>query len=246
MEVGKLKALIAKKKAVSAVWGVTGGVIGAVSEVVDAAKSDSTTVGSSTKAPEMQVRAPKRPLTDDEMLEQLRKRQRRVEQPLEAGPSELTAKPPQPAEPVIGNLSESESTVLTWMTGSLEKIGNVMSVDRKLETLRGCEVLRRSMEQGEFPMAVSAGLAKAASLAQVRRYKAAHEAYLEVAVGKAAWPIGIKGLQVKVRGCNDLIQPVHHVLDTEEKREMLTTFKRLLSAVQAANPSEDPAENVNL
>jgi pre-mRNA-splicing factor 18 len=129
------------------------------------------------------------------------------------------------------------------MTYELENLKD----ERRKDAEKIVEQLRRRLEGGGgFPEMVLEGLAKAVNLAEDRKYKSAHEEYLAVAVGKAAWPVGMKGLQVKVRGCNDLIQPVHHVLDKEEDRVVLTTFKRLLSAAQTVKPSEDLAENIKL
>ena len=174
----------------------------------------------------------KRKLTDEEILTEMRKKQKRVEEKK----SEIFC------EREIGNLSRSEIFVLEWME---RMVGNLKD-ERKKETEKAAKDLRSRMEEKKFPITVSEGLARAAKFAQDRKYKNAYEEYLSVAVGNAAWPIGVKGLQVKVRGCNNLIQPVHHVLDREENREILTAFKRLLSAAQTAAPSQDLADNVTL
>lgn len=175
--------------------------------------------------------------SDAVLLEDLRKRQRRTLP--DAKPSNEVGFIPE-REPE--ELTEADTTVITWMRRTVINIKD----ERKQETQRAVDELERRMQMRTFPAAVSEGMAKAAQFAESRKYKKAHEAYLEVAVGNAKWPIGVKGLQVKTRGCNDLIQPISHVLDQESNRDILTAFKRLLSAAQAANPSDDLAENVIL
>jgi hypothetical protein len=206
----KLKLLIAKKKQQAGV----------------------PTSGTSMAPPKRKERP-----SDAELLEDLRKRQRRPQ--TDTKPSKEIA---SIADKESEELSEAETTVISWMRETLVNVKE----ERREETERAVDDFEKRMQTRKFPAAVCEGLAKAVKLAESRKYKKAHETYLEVAVGNAKWPIGVKGLQVKTRGCNDLIQPVSHVLDQEGNRDILTAFKRLLSAAQAENPADDLAENVIL
>ena len=74
----------------------------------------------------------------------------------------------------------------------------------------------------------------------------AHDAYLDVAIGRAAWPIGVTMVGIHARTGRAKIESsnVAHVMNSELQRKYLTSVKRLLTYEQSKRPDVDPSKKV--
>lgn len=74
----------------------------------------------------------------------------------------------------------------------------------------------------------------------------AHDAYMDVAIGRAAWPIGVTMVGIHARTGRSKIesQNVAHVMNSELQRKYLTSVKRLMSYAQKKRPDVDPSKKV--
>jgi pre-mRNA-splicing factor 18 len=74
----------------------------------------------------------------------------------------------------------------------------------------------------------------------------AHDAYLDVAIGRAAWPIGVTMVGIHARSGREKIGSanVAHVMNSELHRKYLTSVKRLMSYDQRKRVDVDPSKKV--
>mmetsp|Transcript_22563 Transcript_22563/g.45427 ORF Transcript_22563/g.45427 Transcript_22563/m.45427 type:complete len:443 (+) Transcript_22563:359-1687(+) len=74
----------------------------------------------------------------------------------------------------------------------------------------------------------------------------AHDAYLDVAIGRAAWPIGVTMVGIHARSGRAKIESanVAHVMNSELQRKYLTSVKRLMSFAQRVRVDVDPSKKV--
>jgi pre-mRNA-splicing factor 18 len=74
----------------------------------------------------------------------------------------------------------------------------------------------------------------------------AHDAYMDVAIGRAAWPIGVTMVGIHARTGRAKIESanVAHVMNSELQRKYLTSVKRLLTFEQNKRTDVDPSKKV--
>jgi len=74
----------------------------------------------------------------------------------------------------------------------------------------------------------------------------AHDAYMNVAIGRAAWPIGVTMVGIHARSGRAKIESanVAHVMNSELQRKYLTSIKRLMSYCQKTRPDVAPSKKV--
>ena len=74
----------------------------------------------------------------------------------------------------------------------------------------------------------------------------AHDAYLDVAIGRAAWPIGVTMVGIHARTGRAKIesQNVAHVMNSELQRKYLTSVKRLMTYYQKKRVDVNPSKKV--
>lgn len=79
-----------------------------------------------------------------------------------------------------------------------------------------------------------------------RDYLKANEAYLEMAIGNAPWPIGVTMVGIHARTGREKIfaKNVAHVLNDETQRKYIQGLKRLMTQAQKYFPT-DPSKSVN-
>jgi pre-mRNA-splicing factor 18 len=79
-----------------------------------------------------------------------------------------------------------------------------------------------------------------------RHYLKANEAYLEMAIGNAPWPIGVTMVGIHARTGREKIfaRNVAHVLNDETQRKYIQGLKRLMTQAQKYFPT-DPSKCVN-
>ncbi len=74
----------------------------------------------------------------------------------------------------------------------------------------------------------------------------ANDAYMDVAIGRAAWPIGVTMVGIHQRTGRERINAdkVAHVMNSELQRKYLTSVKRLITYCQKKRPDVDPSKKV--
>jgi len=74
----------------------------------------------------------------------------------------------------------------------------------------------------------------------------ANDAYVNIAIGRAAWPIGVTMVGIHARSGRAKIESanVAHVMNSELQRKYLTSVKRLISYAQKIRPDVDPSKKV--
>ena len=79
-----------------------------------------------------------------------------------------------------------------------------------------------------------------------RDYILSHEAYMEMAVGNAPWPIGVTNAGIHARPGREKIFSKHvaHVLNDETQRKYIQGLKRLLTKAQQYFPT-DPSRSID-
>lgn len=72
-----------------------------------------------------------------------------------------------------------------------------------------------------------------------RNYKKAMDAYVGIAIGNAAWPIGVTMVGIHARSAREKIgaQSQAHAMHDEETRKFLQSIKRLMTYAQRAYPT---------
>lgn len=75
----------------------------------------------------------------------------------------------------------------------------------------------------------------------------AHDAYMDLAIGRAAWPIGVTQVGIHSRTGREKIGAanVAHVMNSELQRKYLTSVKRLLTYEQTKRTDVDPSRKVS-
>uniref|UniRef100_A0A5K3EPS7 Pre-mRNA-splicing factor 18 n=1 Tax=Mesocestoides corti TaxID=53468 RepID=A0A5K3EPS7_MESCO len=89
-------------------------------------------------------------------------------------------------------------------------------------------------------------LVKVVVLLMDRNYLKANDAYLDLAIGKAPWPLGVTNHGIHQRTAQDKIHAknVAHVLNDETQRKFIQGIKRLMTRAQEFFPT-DPSRCVN-
>lgn len=74
----------------------------------------------------------------------------------------------------------------------------------------------------------------------------AHDAYMDLAIGRAAWPIGVTMVGIHARSGRAKIESanVAHVMNSELQRKYLTSVKRLMSYAQKKRDDVAPSKKV--
>lgn len=75
----------------------------------------------------------------------------------------------------------------------------------------------------------------------------AHDSYMDMAIGRAAWPIGVTMVGIHARSGRAKIASsnVAHVMNSELQRKYLTSVKRLLTFDQKRRVDVDPSKKVS-
>ena len=75
----------------------------------------------------------------------------------------------------------------------------------------------------------------------------AHDAYLDLAIGRSAWPIGVTMVGIHARSGRAKIEAanVAHVMNSELQRKYLTSVKRLMTYAQKKADHVDPSKKVH-
>ena len=90
-------------------------------------------------------------------------------------------------------------------------------------------------------------LLKIVNFAKEGEFVKAHDSYMDMAIGRAAWPIGVTMVGIHARSGRAKIESsnVAHVMNSELQRKYLTSVKRLLTFDQKRRKDVNPSKKVN-
>jgi pre-mRNA-splicing factor 18 len=89
-------------------------------------------------------------------------------------------------------------------------------------------------------------LLKIVNFAKEGEFVQAHDSYIDMAIGRAAWPIGVTMVGIHARSGRAKIESsnVAHVMNSEFQRKYLTSVKRLLTFDQKRRTDVNPSKKV--
>jgi pre-mRNA-splicing factor 18 len=118
---------------------------------------------------------------------------------------------------------------------------------KETNTLQQCKdyiaPLFKLLKKRQLEASLTANLTKIVDCCQQDEFVLANDAYMDVAIGRAAWPIGVTQVGIHSRTGRSKIESsnVAHVMNSELQRKYLTSVKRLITYAQtksAADPSK--------
>ncbi|ELU00714.1 hypothetical protein CAPTEDRAFT_157182 [Capitella teleta] len=114
------------------------------------------------------------------------------------------------------------------------------------QTVSYIKPLFRKLKRNELPSDLLECLADIVKHLLDRHYLKANDAYLEMAIGNAPWPIGVTMVGIHARTGREKISArnVAHVLNDETQRKYIQAVKRLLTQCQKIFPT-DPSRCVD-
>lgn len=118
------------------------------------------------------------------------------------------------------------------------------------KTVKQCKDYIRPLFQmckrRELEVDMEKHLLKIVTFCEQGEFVRAHDAYLDVAIGRAAWPIGVTMVGIHARSGREKIGSanVAHVMNSEFHRKYLTSVKRLMSYDQRKRVDVDPSKKV--
>lgn len=123
--------------------------------------------------------------------------------------------------------------------------GRVVSATH-MQTVSYMKPLFRKLKQRDVSADILGCLIDIVKHLLKRDYLKANEAYLEMAIGNAPWPIGVTMVGIHARTGREKIfaKNVAHVLNDETQRKYIQGLKRLMTQAQKCFPT-DPSKSVN-
>nr|CAH8871280.1 unnamed protein product [Trichobilharzia regenti] len=114
------------------------------------------------------------------------------------------------------------------------------------QTVEYIKPLLRALQNNRCKGDILNSLVKIMVLMMDRNYLKANDAYLELAIGNAPWPLGVTNHGIHSRTAQEKIyaKNVAHVLNDETQRKYIQAIKRLMTQCQKFFPS-DPSKSVN-
>ncbi|KAG7366901.1 Prp18 domain containing protein [Nitzschia inconspicua] len=132
-----------------------------------------------------------------------------------------------------------------------ESVANSVAGKNESKTLKQCKdyirPLFKLLKSRKLEDGLQHHLVKIVNFAKQGEFVKAHDAYMDVAIGRAAWPIGVTMVGIHARSGRAKIESanVAHVMNSELQRKYLTSVKRLLSYYQKKRTDVDPSKKVS-
>ncbi|GAA5805987.1 hypothetical protein HPULCUR_011514 [Helicostylum pulchrum] len=106
------------------------------------------------------------------------------------------------------------------------------------QTAEYIKPLMRQLKKRTLEPDILARVAEIAQRMQVRLYRDAQDAYLQLSIGNAPWPIGVTMVGIHERSAREKIfsSQVAHVLNDEASRKWIQSVKRLMTFAQTKYP----------
>ena len=117
---------------------------------------------------------------------------------------------------------------------------------QKRQQVANCELTKthmkplfKKMKKRDLPNDIERALFLMFEAMKARDYKRATDAYVGVAIGNAAWPIGVTSVGIHDRSAREKISATTqaHAMHDEETRKYLQSVKRLITFSQRAYPT---------
>jgi len=106
--------------------------------------------------------------------------------------------------------------------------------------------LVRLCRQRALQPSMKGSLVEMVEFCEAGEFVKANDAYIQIAIGNAAWPIGVTSVGIHERCAREQVEQknVAHVMNDEMARKYLTSFKRLMKVAQDARPDVAPSKKV--
>ncbi|XP_034375620.1 pre-mRNA-splicing factor 18-like isoform X1 [Arvicanthis niloticus] len=129
-----------------------------------------------------------------------------------------------------------------WVKCSVQ--GKLNSATQK-QTESYLRPLFRKLRKGNLPADIKEAITDISKFMLQREYVKANDAYLQMAIGNAPWPIGVTMVGIHARSGREKIFSKHvaHVLNDETQRKYIQGLKRLMTICQKHFPA-DPSKCV--
>jgi pre-mRNA-splicing factor 18 len=130
-------------------------------------------------------------------------------------------------------------------------VANSVAGKNESKTLKQCKdyirPLFKLLKNRKLEDGLQLHLLKIVNFAKQGEFVKAHDAYMDVAIGRAAWPIGVTMVGIHARSGRAKIESanVAHVMNSELQRKYLTSVKRLLTYYQKIRTDVDPSKKVS-
>jgi pre-mRNA-splicing factor 18 len=131
-----------------------------------------------------------------------------------------------------------------------ENVAKSVVGKNETKTLKQCKdyirPLFKLLKSRKLEDGLQFNLLKIVNFAKQGEFVKAHDAYMDVAIGRAAWPIGVTMVGIHARSGRAKIESsnVAHVMNSELQRKYLTSVKRLLTYAQKKRTDVDPSKKV--
>ncbi|KEP60890.1 UNVERIFIED_CONTAM: Prp18 domain-containing protein [Hammondia hammondi] len=115
------------------------------------------------------------------------------------------------------------------------------------QTRKDLKPLLRKLRHKELENDILQKLHIMVQCCEERKYRSAHDTYMLLAIGNAAWPVGVTmvGIHERVGRSKLFSSQVAHILNDETTRKYIQMFKRLMSFCQRRYPA-DPSQTISL
>lgn len=116
--------------------------------------------------------------------------------------------------------------------------GKVASATHK-QTRQYIRPFFKEMKKGVVPPDLHQGVMKIVNFCAEREYVQANEAYMMIAIGNAAWPMGVTNVGIHERAGRSKIfkSNIAHVLNSETSRKYIQAMKRVMTFCQHIFPN---------
>lgn len=131
-----------------------------------------------------------------------------------------------------------------------EEVKRSVTGKNETKTLKQCKDYIRPLfklcKNRRLEESLTRNLTRIVEYCQEGEFVKAHDAYLDVAIGRAAWPIGVTMVGIHARTGRAKIesQNVAHVMNSELQRKYLTSVKRLMTYYQKKRVDVNPSKKV--
>lgn len=118
------------------------------------------------------------------------------------------------------------------------------------KTLKQCKdyirPLFKQCKKRTLPADIMVNIVKIVDYCEAGEFVKAHDAYMDVAIGRAAWPIGVTMVGIHARSGREKIESgkVAHAMNSELQRKYLTSIKRLMTFCQNTRKDVAPSKKV--
>jgi pre-mRNA-splicing factor 18 len=131
-----------------------------------------------------------------------------------------------------------------------DSVKRTLAGKNETKTLKQCKDYIRPLfklcKNRRLEPSLEAHLFKIVEFCKEGEFVKAHDSYMDVAIGRAAWPIGVTMVGIHARSGRAKIESanVAHVMNSELQRKYLTSVKRLMSYYQKKRTDVAPSKKV--